>query len=118
MKKILGSLSVSIGLFVALTLFSLVVTWLQIGWNLFTVLLFWFLLAPAIAIHLPKYISIIQDCRFSSIAGLTLFYLVVVFMIYLHFQSDFFKLMLTSMAFNLFIVYIYFKPEESEAQVQ
>ena len=74
---------------------------LLIGWNLFTLLLFWFLLVPTISFYAPKLVNKRNSQLTSSLLGLLLFYGGMVFMIYEHSQSDFFQVLIWSALINL-----------------
>ncbi len=90
---------VGITLFIALTLFSLL-----IGWNLITLFLFWFIVVPVILIYLPTKIFKNEDRLILALGGFVLFYGGMVFLIYKHYQSDYFKIMLASAVVNLVVV--------------
>lgn len=94
-----GTLVVPIGLFILLVPFSLL-----IKWNLLTLVLFWFVLIPVLSIYLPGKVSKTKNHLFESLAGLMIFYGVMVFMIYDHHQSDYFQLMMISCLINLIVV--------------
>jgi len=88
-----------IGLAVAVVPFSIL-----IGWNLVTVVLFWFLLVPGLAIYLPSLILRNKVHLNESLIGLLIFYALIVFMIYDHYQTDYFKVMIFSCIINLILV--------------
>lgn len=105
-KKLLKSaLILPTGLFLVLAAFSYL-----IGWNLITLLLFWFVLIPVATIHLPKVFSKRMNQLPESLLGLSIFYGFMVFMIYDHFQTDYFRIMMISGVINLFIVTIILYP--------
>lgn len=85
-----------VGIGLSLALYSLV-----IGWNLLTTILFWFIMVPLLAHYLPLLISRRDLQPNQSILGLVLFYAIMVVMIYDHFQSDYFMLMIASLLINL-----------------
>lgn len=62
-------LIIPIGVFIALGAFSL-----ALGWNLLTMLLFWFLLIPFLATYLPSLILKKDIHLKKSIIGLVVFY--------------------------------------------
>jgi len=92
-------LIIPVGVAISLGLFSI-----TFGWNLLTMLLFWFLFVPFSAYYLPRLVSKKDINLKQSIIGLILFYAFMVFMIYEHFQTDFFILMMTSLISNIGIV--------------
>ncbi|MEM8524064.1 MAG: hypothetical protein AAGG68_05460 [Bacteroidota bacterium] len=77
---------------------------LIIGWNLPTLLLFWFILLPFLAYKLPKMLSQKESLLKQSLIGLTLFYAIMVFMIYEHSQTDYFLVMMISFVVNLGLI--------------
>jgi len=91
--------AVAITLFIALVPFSILV-----GWNLITLLLFWFILIPVISIYLPTKIFKNEDWLIQALGGLVLFYGVMVLMIFKHYQTDYFKIMIVSGGVNLVVV--------------
>lgn len=93
------TLIVPIGSFIALILFSF-----TFGWNIVTLLLFWFLFIPFLASTLPTIISKNDLEVKHPIAGLILFYAIMVFMIYEHFQTDYFIVMMMSLVCNIGVV--------------
>lgn len=97
--KLMRVLIVPIGLIVALIPFSLI-----IGWNLITLILFWFVLIPILSIYLPTIISNKKNHLFASAIGLLSFYAFMVFMIYDHYKTDYFQVMIFSGVINLIIV--------------
>lgn len=98
-RKISVSLMIPIGIFLVLTPDS----WF-IGWNIVSILLFWFLIVPGMTSYLPVWLNNEWDHYFESFLGLILFYGVMILLIYDHYQSDYFKLMLISGLLNLFSV--------------
>jgi hypothetical protein len=94
-----GILVVPVGLSIILAPYSLL-----IGWNLVTLFLFWFVVIPLLATYLPPYVSGKENHLMKSLAGLMLFYLCMVFMIYDHYQSDYFKVMMISAVINMIVV--------------
>jgi hypothetical protein len=75
-----------------------------IGWNLTTLCLFWFMVIPASTVYLPKRISKNKDHLFESLMGLLVFYGIMVFLIYSHYKSDYFKVIIISCVINLVTV--------------
>ncbi len=98
-RTIRGVLIIAIMLFIALVPFSFLV-----GWNLITLLLFWFILIPVISIYLPIKIFKNEDWLIQALGGLVLFYGVMVFLIYDQYRTDYFKIMIVSAVANLVVV--------------
>jgi hypothetical protein len=94
-----GTFAVPIGLAVVLVPFSML-----IGWNLITLILFWFLIIPGLTIYLPTKTSNNKNHLLESGAGLMIFYWIMVFMIYEHYKSDYFQIMISSCVINLLVV--------------
>lgn len=97
-----GTCIVIVGLSVVFIPFSLLV-----GWNIFTLFLFWFMIIPALTLYLPTLFSKEKHHLFESLAGMMLFYGLMVFMIYEHYQTDYFQVMMYSCGFNLLIVTLF-----------
>src|SRR5690554_6384045 len=97
--RLKGSLIVPAGLDVILVAVSLL-----IGWNSMTLILFWFVLIPATAISLPTTVSSNKNRLFDSITGLITFYGIMVFMIYDHYKTDYFRIMILSCVINAILV--------------
>ena len=100
-KKLKGTLIVPIALAIVLIPFSILV-----GWNLLTMILFWFFIVPAIATLLPSLLSKNKSHLFESLVGVLIFYALMVFMIYDHFMTDYFQIMILSCVINLVFVYL------------
>lgn len=98
-ERIKGILIIPIGLALVLIPFSMF-----IGWNLITLLVFWFIVVPLLTIYLPHFVSRNRRHTHESIIGLCLFYTLMVFMIYSHSKSDFFEIMMVSWAVNSIVV--------------
>lgn len=92
-----GTMTVPIALAVVLALFSIL-----IGWNLFSTVAFWLLLVPILTIYLPTITSRNKNHMLESLAGLLIFYALMVFMIYDHFNTDYFQIMMLSCVVNIF----------------
>ena len=93
------TLIVPVGALLSLAIFSL-----AIGWNLLTALLFWFIIIPLLINKLPSIISKKGHYLQPSLIGLIIFYAILVFMIYEHYQTDLFWIMMVSFGFNLLLV--------------
>lgn len=108
-----GTLIVPIGLSFILAPYSLL-----IGWNLITVFLFWLVLIPALTIYLPTKISKNKDHLLESLAGLLIFYGFMVFMIYDHYKTDYFQVMMASCVVNLILVATIILVKRSKLYIQ
>ena len=98
-EKLKGIFVVPLAITIVLVPFSLL-----IGWNLATLFLFWFVMIPIMALYLPRRISKNKDHLLESVAGVIIFYSLMVFMIYKQYQTDYFKVMIASLIFNLILV--------------
>jgi len=96
-----GILAVIVGLSLVLVPYSFL-----IGWNLTSLLLFWFVIVPLISFYLPAKVSQSKIHLIESLLGLVIFYTLMVFMIYDSFESDYFLVMMVSCAANLIVVYV------------
>ncbi len=105
------TLIIPLGLTAVLVPFSLL-----IGWNIFTLLLFWFVLIPGLSMYLPSLVSSNQNHLIETVLGLIVFYSIMVFMIYDHYQTDYFKAMIVSFVINLIVVSIWSKSKDSDLQ--
>lgn len=106
-----GAFIVVLTLFIVLVPFSFLM-----GWNLITLFLFWFILVPAVAIYLPAKILKNEDWLIQAFGGLVSFYVVMVFMIYKHYQTDYFKIMIVSGGVNLVVVAGFFLAKKLNQQ--
>lgn len=68
--------------------------------NLVITLASWFVIIPLMNVFLSKIISGKKNLAYKSLISLLIFYGIMVFMIYEHYQTDFFKIMIASMVFN------------------
>ena len=100
-EKLKGTLIVPIGLAIILVPFSLL-----IGWNMITLILFWFVLTPGLTFYLPTKFSKNKNHFIESLLGLVIFYAFMVFMIYDHYKTDYFQIMILSFVINLTLVSI------------
>ncbi len=106
-------LVVPIGLAMVLVPFSIL-----IGWNLVTLILFWFVAIPALTIYMPAKVSNSRNHLLESLAGLILFYVIMVFMIYEHYQTDYFRLMMLSGVINVGLVAAISLTRKQRTQIQ
>jgi len=97
--KLKGTLIVPAGLTIVLVPFSLL-----IGWNLLTLILFWFVITPSLTIYLPTAVSKNKSHFFESSLGLLIFYGLLVFMIYDHYKTDYFQVMIVSCLANFILI--------------
>jgi len=99
--KLKGTLIVPIGLTIILVPFSIL-----IGWNLISLIVFWFVLIPGLTIYLPTKFSRNRNHLIESLLGLIIFYAIMIFMIYDHYKTDYFQIMILSFVINLTLVSI------------
>lgn len=95
-QKLLQTFIVPFGIFLVLVPVSLI-----LGWNFLTLLLFWFIIMPALAYYLPEIVAKTKSHVAESLIGLMIFYCFMILMIYSHYQSDFFIIMIVSCFVNL-----------------
>ena len=76
---------------------------LLIGWNMASMVVFWFVLIPLVSYLVPTKVFKSTKPMKESIIGLTIFYALMTFMIYEH--SDFLQLMMVSFVVNLLIFF-------------
>ena len=104
-EKLRGSLLISV-IIVTLSLIIILVPYsLFLGWNLFTSILFWFVLVPLISILTARFYSNTKKRLLAGIIGCLLFYLIIIFMIYSSYQSDQFKLMIVSSFSSILMIW-------------
>jgi len=108
-----GTAIVPAGLAAALIFFSMVV-----GWNVLTVVFYFFLVAPALAIYLPRMVSGNKGHMFKSTTGLIIFYAFMVFMIYDHYKSDYFQVMMVGFVINIIAVPLIIRLKTSLARTR
>ncbi|MFH6604361.1 hypothetical protein ACEZ3G_12790 [Maribacter algicola] len=97
-----GMVIIPIGLAIILVPFSIL-----IGWNVVTLFLFWFILIPGVIIYLPTKVSSKKHHLFKSLAGLVVFYAIMIFMIYEHYKTDYFSVMIISSIINLISIFVF-----------
>jgi hypothetical protein len=66
----------------------------------------WFVIVPLLTVFLSKIISGRENSAFKSLISLLTVYGVMIFMIYKHYQTDFFKVMIVSLIFNALVLLI------------
>ena len=104
-EKLRGSLLISV-IIVTLSLITILVPYsLFLGWNLFTSILFWFILVPLISVLMAKFHGKPGKRLLAGIVGCLLFYLIIIFMIYSSYQSDQFKLMVISSFSSILMIW-------------
>ena len=101
MDKIKGIFVVPLATLIVLVPFSLLFSKVLVA-----VLLFWFVIVPLIAVNVPVIISSRRNHLIKSLTGLVLLYGLMVFMIYDHYQTDLFKILMVSAAFNIVLTTI------------
>ena len=110
--NLLGTVIVPLGIAIVLVPISKL-----LGWNLATLFLFWFVLIPVLSIYLPVLISSSKNRVLKSVIGLLLFYGIIVFMIYDHYKTDYFKIMMISFAINSISVFVFTALKRQKAQI-
>lgn len=100
-NRLRGIFAVPISLAIMLVLFSLLV-----GWNPVTLFLFWFILVPVLTLCLPTVLLKNKNNLVDSLFGLIIFYGFMIWMIYEHYQTDYFQLMIVSLGLNIVIVVV------------
>ena len=98
-EQLKGMITVAIVLPLIFAPFSLL-----LGWDVLTLLLFWFVIVPALTIYLPMKVSKQTNHLIESLVGMTIFYGFMVFMIYSHYKTDYFQVMVTSYIVNIVLV--------------
>jgi len=111
--KLKGTLIVPFGLAIVLAPFSIL-----IGWNLMTLILFWLVVIPGLTIYLPTLVSRNKNHLVESLVGLTIFYAIMVFMIYDHYKTDYFQIMILSCVINLILVSVLTWTRRPGTQIQ
>ena len=98
-NKTLGVLIVPVTLFILLLPFSFLT-----GWNIYTIVIYWFFITPFVAEYLPTIFSKSKNQLTQSLIGMLIFYSFMVLMIFKHYNSDLFSIMLVSCGVNLGLV--------------
>lgn len=111
--KIKGVLIVPLGISLVLVPLSML-----IGWDLLTLVIFWFIITVGLAIYLPTIVSENENHMFESITGLLIFYAIMVFMIYDHYMTDYFKIMMISCFTNVILVLAFAWARNGKAQLR
>ena len=97
--RLIGILVVPTILMMILVSYSLL-----IGWNLATMLLFWYLLVPALIIFMCWWFTGDRNPVWVNLSGLAVFYGTMLFMVYDHYQTDYFLIMFISLPVNVVLV--------------
>ena len=71
-----------------------------------TTMVSWFVIVPLLTAFLSKIISGQENLAFKSLISLLAVYGMMIFMIYKHYQTDFFKVMIASLVFNALVILI------------
>jgi hypothetical protein len=74
--------------------------------NLLGTIASWFLIIPLLNVVVSKIISGSKNLAFKSLISLVVFYGIMVFGIYKHYQTDFFKIMIASLIFNSLVLLV------------
>lgn len=98
--RLLATLIVPAGIILTLVPYSL----LTGAPHLISMVLFWFIIVPVLASHLPLIFIKNGNSLIPSLTGLTIFYLFMVFMIYKHYESEVFLVIMVSALFNLLTI--------------
>lgn len=77
---------------------------LLLGWSLITLVLFWFVITPALSLYLPVVISSNKNHLLETLSGLIIIYGFMIFMIYDHYKTDYFQVMVASFFTNIILV--------------
>ena len=94
-----GTIAVLSGLWVMLVPISLL-----IGWNLATMVIFWYLLVPVFTVGVSWRLFKDKNPIWVPLLGLIIFYGGLIFMTYDDYLTDYFDIMLVSLATNLIMV--------------
>lgn len=98
--QLLATLIVPFGIFLTLAPYAFFT-----GHNhILTIVPFWFIIVPIITFYLPKIFAKEENTLQPSLIGLILFYLFMVLMIYKHYQSDVFQVMMVSAVYNVIVI--------------
>lgn len=89
-------LSVPAGLTLIIIPYSLL-----IHWEITSLFIFWFIITPTVALYLPLKLTKMRSHLFESLAGMMIFYGIIVFMIFDLYKTDFFRFMALSCVTNL-----------------
>jgi len=98
-NKLSGTLIVPLGLAIVLIPYSL-----MIEMNLASLILYWLVITPGLAIYLPTLVSTSNNHFLESLSGMAIFYALMIFMIYENYRSDYFQFMIWSFIPNLIVV--------------
>ena len=93
--RLIGILVVPMILLMVVASYSLL-----IGWTLASMLVFWYLLVPVLTVGVSWRLLKDRNPVWVPLLGLAIFYVGMVFMIYDHYQTDYFRIMLLSLAIN------------------
>ena len=93
------ALAIPFALTILLVSFSFLV-----GWNIVTMVIFWFVLIPMVSHLIPRKIFKNTNPFKESIIGMAIFYVLMTFMIYKQFQTDYFQLMMVSFVVNILVI--------------
>ena len=79
---------------------------LLVGWKVFTVLLFWLIIVPGVALFLN--VKLLKETKpgWKVVVGLTSFYGFMIMMTYQHHATDYFAVMMFSFVWNLLMIMV------------
>lgn len=77
---------------------------LLLGWNLITLVIFWFLIVPFVILFLTSWLLKEDHITIKPLVSLIVFYSFLVWMIYKHFESDAFAIMMFSFLYNFLVM--------------
>ena len=95
-NKAIKLFSVPVLLFILLLPFSFLT-----GWNMATLIIYWFFVTPFVAEYVPTIFSKNKNQLVESLTGMLIFYSFMGFMTYKHYQTDMFFIIMVSCVINL-----------------
>ena len=104
-QKLRGNFIISATLVTILLVSILVPYSFFLGWNIFTSILFWVILVPVISTVSARFYTNPEKRLLVGIVGCVFFYLIMIFMIYSHYESDLFKIMILSSFSSIFMIW-------------
>jgi len=94
--RALGIISVPVTLLILLLPFSFIT-----GWNSATLVVYWIFITPFVAEYVPTLFSKNKNQLQHSVVGMLIYYSFVAFMIFKHYQTDMFFIIMLSCLINL-----------------
>jgi hypothetical protein len=89
-----------------------------LGWNLITLFIFWFIIVPVMTIYLSSKFLKRYHRMWKSMLALISFYGFMIFMIYKHYESDYFMVMIASLVYNLLVMAVVIVVERADKRAQ